>query len=173
MYPQYRDRLAPTFRESFPTSWIVAENLLYLSTWVAAGWLVWPLQWQGWPVATLAWTAVVLVFQVLLKKHNCSGCHYYGKSCHLGWGRLASRLFKPDCGDPRTGMRLALFYVLSPPLFLIAGILIGVFADVGTLHWAILAGYVVLNAVSFPVRLKGCRACAMRLVCAGSAAKRA
>ena len=74
-------------------------------------------------------------------------------------------------GNPNTGMRLSLFYIISPPVFLISGIFIGAFLDVGIWHWVVLGFYVLLNVVSFPVRMKGCGLCAMRMVCPGSAAK--
>jgi hypothetical protein len=119
----------------------------------------------------LAWAGSVLVVQVLLKKHNCSGCYYYGKHCHLGWGKLSAWMFPPDSGDARTGMRLSLFYIVSPPVVLVSGVLVGVCLQVGILHWLLLAAYVGLNTVTFPVRIRGCRVCAMRQVCPGSAAK--
>jgi len=131
MYQCYRDGIAEDRRETFPLHWIVGENLLHLITWVAAGWLLWPVRWAGWPVLTIAWAAIVLVIQILLKKHNCSGCYYYGKACHLGWGKLSAALFPQDSGDPKTGMRLSLFYVLPPPLVLAGGVLIGVLKEVG------------------------------------------
>ncbi|MBN2499045.1 MAG: hypothetical protein JXR96_30930 [Deltaproteobacteria bacterium] len=169
MYADYQGRTQADCRESFPLPWVLAENALHLSTWVLAGWLVWPLGWRGWPLATMAWAVVVVLVQVWLKKHNCSGCYYYGKTCHLGWGRLSALLFEPDSGSLKTGMRLSFFYILSPPVFLLAGVLEAVFLDLGIRHWILLGVYVALNAVAFWVRLKGCRACALRSVCKGSA----
>ncbi len=169
--PNTQDKIVTERRESFPISWMVGENLLYLSTWTVAGWLVWPIRLNGWPIITIAWAAVVVVVQVLLKKHNCSGCYYYGKTCHLGWGRLSACLFEQDSGNPRTGMRLSLFYILSPPIFLVAGILVGILLESGAWHWVLLGAYIALNAISFPIRKKGCSLCAMREVCPGSAAK--
>ena len=171
MYEQYRGKIAADCRESYSLAWILCENALYLSTWVVAGALVWPVRWLGWPVATIFWAFVVLAVQILLKKHNCSGCYYYGKNCHLGWGRLSVWWFKQDSGNAKTGMRLSLFYILSPPIFLVAGILVGVLLEVGTLHWVLLGLYVVLNAIGLAARPKGCRICAMREVCPGSAAR--
>jgi hypothetical protein len=173
MYPQYQDKIEKDCKESFSLLWVLGENILYLSTWIVAGWIVWPVQWHGWPVATIFWACVVLAVQVLLKKHNCSGCYYYGKACHLGWGKLSAWLFAQDSGDMKIGIRLSLFYIISPPLILVAGILIGILMDAGIRHWVLLGVYVGLNVVSFPVRMKGCRVCAMRKVCPGSAAKSA
>ena len=171
MYESYRDGIAKDCRESFSIFWIVAENALHLSTWVAGGWLLSPIRLTGWPIATILWFILVVVVQTLLKKHNCSGCYYYGKSCHLGWGKLSALMFAQDSGDVKTGMRLSLFYVLSPPTILVASIVAGLYWGVGITHWLVLGLYVALNAVSFPVRKKGCRVCAMRNVCPGSAAK--
>ncbi len=171
MYSRYQNKIAADCRESFSISWILAENILHLSTWIIAGWLVWPVRLHGWPVATILWAAVVVAVQVLLKKHNCSGCYYYGKSCHLGWGKLSAWLFDQDSGDMQTGMRLSFFYILSPPIILLAAILEGIILDVETWHWILLGLYIALNAISFPVRKKGCRLCAMRNVCPGSASK--
>ena len=171
MYDCYRDGIAAERREAFPLSWIVSENLFYLSMWVIAGWLLWPIQWSTWPVATIAWTTIVVIVQVLLKKHNCSGCYYYGKSCHLGWGKISGWLFEQDSGDPKIGLRLSLFYVLSPPIILVMAILVGIFLEVDTSHWILLGAFVALNALAFPVRIKGCGLCAMREVCPGTASK--
>ena len=122
-------------------------------------------------MATILWAVLVVVVQLLLKKHNCSGCYYHGKACHLGWGRVSAWMCAPDSGDPKTGMRLSLFYVLSPPLILLTAVAVGLVLSVGITHWAVLAVYIGLNVGSFPVRKKGCRLCAMRRVCPGSAAK--
>jgi len=171
MYEQYQGKMAASCRESFGLPWILCENALHLSTWVIAGALVGPLVCGGWPVATLIWALVVVVVQVLLKKHNCSGCYYYGKNCHLGWGRIAAWLFSRDSGSMKTGMRLSLFYIVSPPIFLVAAILVGVMLDVGTQHWVLLGLYVALNAAVVPLRIRGCGLCAMRQVCPGSAVR--
>lgn len=172
MYEFYRDGIAEEHREAYSATGIALENLLYLSLWVTAGWLLLPLRWLGYPVATILWALLVVLIQVLLKKHNCSGCYYYGKMCHLGWGKLSAIMCAQDSGNPKTGMRLSLFYILSPPLILILGIIAGIFWTVGTTHWVLLGVFIALNVLSFPVRMRGCRWCAMRKVCPGSAVKK-
>jgi hypothetical protein len=171
VYQCHREGIAPVRRETFPVSWIVLENLLHVSTWVVAGTLLWSPRWLGWPLATVAWAILVVVVQVLLKKHNCSGCYYYGKRCHLGWGLLSARMFREDSGSPGAGTRLSLFYVVGPPVILVASILIGTLQRVRTGHWFLLGAFVALNAVVLAVRPRGCRLCAMRRTCPGSAAK--
>jgi drug/metabolite transporter (DMT)-like permease len=159
-------------RDDFPLLWVVGENALYLATWSLAAFLLWPVwHFGGVPVLGLAWIFLVLVVQTLLKKHNCTGCVYYGKRCHLGWGKLAAWLFERDSGDPATGQRLSLFYILSPPFVLLAGLGYGLLGEPNWLYWAGLGLFVVLNAVTFPVRRSGCSRCKMRKVCLGSAAR--
>lgn len=173
MYDCYANKLASTYRKSFPLYWIIGENILHVTSWILAGALLWPLKVSGWPVATIVWAIFTLVVQILLKKHNCSGCYYYGKACHLGWGKIAARMFPQNSGDPKFGMKLAFpFYVISPPLILLASIAMGFLLDVGLLHWVFLVSFVVLGGISFPIRTKGCKSCAMRKVCPGSAWKK-
>lgn len=169
MYHEYQENISPDREESFPLFWIVSENLLHLSTWTIAGLLIGPLRFRGWPIATLLWVIIVVSIQILLKKHNCSGCYYYGKFCHLGWGRLAQCLFRPDSGNMHTGMNLSLFYILSPPTILFIALLIGIFLQVRVWHWLFLGAYLALNLIAFPVRKKGCQLCAIRERCPGSA----
>lgn len=171
MYPCYQSNIVQG-KESFPLGWIIGENLLHLTIWVLAGALLWPV-WMpaGIPVLTILWAALVVVIQILLKKHNCSGCYYYDKWCHLGWGKLSSALFEQDSGNPDLGMKLSLFYLASPPLILIASLIFGIVQNVSPAYWGMLALYVVLNGATFPLRKKGCSHCAMREVCPGSAAK--
>jgi hypothetical protein len=159
-------------RDQFPLAWIIFENLLHLAIWITAGALLWPI-WRpfGLPTLTLLWAGVVVVVQTLLKKHNCSGCYYYDKWCHLGWGKLAAALFPKDSGDHCVAMRLILFYILPPPLILIAALAFGIFSSVSRLYWGLLVLYVLLNAVTFPVRKWGCGQCTLREACPGSAAK--
>jgi len=171
MYKCYQDNIV-TGKESFPLSWIISENLLYLAMWVLAGYLLWAL-WTpfGVPLLTIIWAVLVVVVQILLKKHNCSGCYYYDKLCHLGWGKISSALFKQDSGNPKMGMKLAFFYIIPPPVIFLTSLIFAIIKNPPWVYWFVLMLFVILNAASFPVRKRGCRLCAMREVCSGSAAK--
>lgn len=172
MYTCYQDHIVAG-DESFPLPRVIAENLFYLAMWVLSGFLLWPL-WMpfGLPLLTIIWAILVVVIQVLLKKHNCSGCYYYGKMCHLGWGKIAAAMFTPDSGSPKTGMKLAFFYILPPPLIFVAALAYAIIKSPAWVYWLVLSLFVILNAASFPVRKNGCGLCAMRETCPGSAAKK-
>jgi hypothetical protein len=171
MYKCYQDKVVPG-TESFSLFWIIGENLLYLAMWVLAGYLFWPI-WTLFdlPIFTIIWAVLVVVIQILLKKHNCSGCYYYDKLCHLGWGKISSALFKQDSGDPKMGMKLSFFYILPPPLIFLTSLIFAIIKSPTWVYWFILVLFVILNVTSFPVRKKGCSLCAMREACPGSAAK--
>lgn len=169
MYPCYQGKTV-SGKQSFPISRIIAENLLYLSGWILAGMLLWPL-WTPLqlPVLTILWAAVVLVFQILLKKHVCSGCYYFGKRCHLAWGLLSAVLFEQDSGNRERGVRMTLFYIIPPPLITLSALIFAIASRTGQGYWLLLAAYILINALSFPVRRSSCRACLMREICPGSA----
>ena len=171
MYECYQEKIIAG-TESFSLLRIISENLIHIAAWVAAGYLLWPVWiWSGFPVLTLLWAVLVVVIQTALKKHNCSGCYYYDKMCHLGWGKLSSFLFKQNSGDPETGKKLSLFYIISPPFILISALVYGFYTGVSLSYWIGLSLYLLLNIISFPVRKNGCSRCAMREVCPGSAVK--
>ena len=171
MYKCYQDKIV-SGTESFSIPWILGENLLQLGTWTLAGYLLWPvLLVSGWPLLTILWAVMIVLAQVLLKKHNCSGCFYYDKLCHLGWGKISSALFKQDSGDLKAGSSLSLVYIVPPPIILVASIMFAVGGEVVWIYWASIALYLVLNIVTFLLRKKSCGLCVMRQVCFGSAAK--
>lgn len=171
MYECYRGKTV-VGKESFPLPWILGENLFYAVMWILAGYLLWSL-WRayGIPLLTILWALLVVGVQVLLKKHNCSGCYYYDKWCHLGWGKVSSGLCAQDSGNQKLGMKLALFYILPPPIIFIASFIYAIFGDPGWIYWCALILFLALNVVSFPLRKKGCGLCAMRECCAGSATR--
>ncbi|MCJ7484344.1 MAG: hypothetical protein MUO31_15450 [Thermodesulfovibrionales bacterium] len=171
MYKCYQDNITAG-EESFPLSQVIAENLFYLAMWVLTGYLLWPI-WTpfGLPLLTIIWAILVVIIQVLLKKHNCSGCYYYDKGCHLGWGKISAAMFKQDSGNPKIGVKLSFFYILPPPLITLTALAFAIIKSPSWVYWFMLALFVILNAASFPVRKKGCGSCAMREVCPGSASK--
>ncbi len=171
MYKCYQDNIV-SGKESFPLSSIIGENLLYISIWLLAGYLLWPI-WIlfGVPILTIIWGLLVVVIQILLKKHNCSGCYYYDKLCHLGWGKISSAMFEQNSGNLQTGIKLSLFYIIPPPLIFLTSLVFAIIKNPTWDYWMILILFTILNVISFPIRKKGCSLCTMRKVCIGSAVK--
>ena len=158
--------------ESHPWWWVLGENVLMWVPWVIGFVVMWPLQVAGVPVVSLGYALFILVtIGWLLKKHNCSTCVYYGKWCHLGWGKYAALICKRDSGNPETGAKLAIVYVILPLIPIVGAV------TVALLHgssWALLIAMVVFvafNAAAFAVRPQACSRCRRRYTCPGSAAK--
>ncbi len=171
MYDCYHNKIVDG-REEFPPGWIIGENLLYFAGWTLAGALLWPIRVvSGLPLLTILWAVLVIVIQIALKKHLCSGCYYYDRRCHLGWGKLAARLFPPDSGSVKLGMKLTMFYIIPPPIILLIALILAFSVGAGWLYWTMITVYLLLNLLTFPVRKLGCGQCTMRDVCAGSAVK--
>jgi len=80
-------------------------------------------------------------------------------------------MFKQDSGDPNVGMKLAIFYILPPPVILATALVFAIIKSPIWIYWFILVLFIILNVASFPVRKKGCSLCAMRGACPGSAVK--
>jgi len=64
MYQCYQNNLVAG-NESFPISRIIGENLLHLTTWLLAGYLLWPL-WLpfGLPLLTIIWALLAIIIQI-------------------------------------------------------------------------------------------------------------
>ncbi len=159
--------------ERFPWWWILLENLLFFVPWSIGFVVMWPLQVAGVPLVSLGYALFILVtVGWLLKVHNCSTCYYYGKWCHLGWGKYAALLCRKDAGNPETGEKLTVVYAVLPLIPIVGGI--GVMLLRG-FSWTLLGAliiFVVLNGLQFAlVRPQGCARCKKRYVCPGSAAK--
>ena len=157
-------------RETFPLWWIALENIGFLLNWGIAFVLLLPFSYDGIPVVSYCYLAILVIIQVLLKKHNCSGCFYYGKWCHLGWGKLSCLFFKQDSGDAGIGMKLSLSYILQLPVILIAALVAGFLYGFTRINVVLLIVFVIINSLQGFLRKKTCAVCKARFICKGSAA---
>lgn len=160
--------------EQYSVGYISFENGLY-ATQVGLGvWLMLPFAPFGVPLLSILFALFAFVMLgFVLRKHLCTGCYYYGKNCHCGWGKLAKLLYKKEQGDYRLGGKLA---VLTWPLLMVLPIVAAVvsliFYQVHMLSTlAVLGAFVVVVAVGMVLHIKDCKNCKMRFVCPGSAAK--
>jgi len=75
-------------------------------------------------LAAVVYVCYCVFVEVYVLRSSCVHCHYYGKLCGLGRGRLCSLIFKP--GDPRRFLeRQISFRSLIPDLLVPAIPLIG------------------------------------------------
>jgi len=173
MKEELKAKLFPEGKESFPIWWIVLENIGFILNWGIGFILLWPFKYHNISIVSWFYLIIIIIVQILLKKHNCSGCYYYGKWCHLGWGKLASLLFKQDSGNLKIGTRLSLSYILQLPVILIAALMASFVYGFNLLNIILLIIFVILNVLQGAVlRKKCCAVCKARFICKGSAASK-
>ena len=165
-----RDRLFQNGKESFPVWWIALENIGFLLNWGIGFFLLLPFRYNGIAIVSWLYLAILIIVQILLKKYNCTVCYYYGKWCHLGWGKFTVLFFKKDSGNQETGMKLAISYILQLPVILIAAIAAGFLYDFKTVNIVLLIIFVIINVLQGAFRKSSCKVCKARFICSGSAA---
>ena len=94
------------FTEEFPLYRIILENVIFWFMILLGALGFYQIRVQGfdYPIFTfifLGYSLYMLLYH--LRKKSCIHCYYYGKNCHLGWGKLASRFYSK--GDPEEFMR--------------------------------------------------------------------
>ena len=131
------------------------------------------------PWVGIAYLAVaVSLVTVVMRKLVCTNCHYYGKWCPSGWGKLASLLFSK--GD-EARFHNSIGVKMAPAVY---GLLALVPLVLGTTATVLsseqrevrIGAIVLLLLVTFYSawisRRKSCAKCRMQSVCPGSAARR-
>ena len=171
MKEELKAKLFQEGKESFPAWWIVLENIGFILNWGIGFVLLLPFKYNSVSIVSWCYLVILAIVQISLKKYNCSNCYYYGKWCHLGWGKLTCLLFKEDSGNPEIGMKLAISYILQLPVILIAALVAGFLYGFNLISVLLLIVFVVLNLLQGTIlRKKGCAVCKARFICKGSAA---
>lgn len=168
------DQLYEKGLENYPNSTVILTNTLLLLWFGFAAYGMSALRFAGLPIISILYLLFALVMLgVVLRKHLCTHCYYYGKLCGSGWSKLSSCQFKQKSGNYELGMKLAgitwglltIIPIVTIPLtmflhreFLVAG---GIS----------LACFLIIMAISQFGRKKGCSQCKMRYICKASASK--
>ena len=158
--------------EEYPWSVVILENLALLA-WICVGTLLtWNLN-HTFGIVYFTFSVVMIVF--VMRKLLCTRCYYYGKRCHVGWGKISSTFFKQgNIVDFSTCTGSKIPPVLFGSLALVpilTGIIL-IFKN-PALITCILLLFLVLFVVYSSVisRKKSCSLCKMKLICPGSAVK--
>jgi hypothetical protein len=114
----------------------------------------------------------MLIF--FLRKHLCTHCNYYGKSCHCGWGHLSSKLFKKESGNQKLGGILAgITWGIIMILPIIVMVILIIIKEVERKEQILyLVPFVILTAINGFLHKVDCENCKMKYICPGSAAKK-
>lgn len=158
--------------EEYPWSVVIMENLeiavwIFLGTFLIAG--------LSEKLGIVYLSTALLMILVIMRKLLCTRCYYYGKRCHVGWGKISAAFFKQ--GDISefsacAGSKIApVFFGLLALVPILSGAIV-MFKNPSLTNG--IALFLLLAAVihsSVFSRKKSCGQCKMNLVCPASAAK--
>lgn len=125
------------------------------------------------PMAAWIYLGVsLLAVFVVLRGAVCTRCYYYGKRCHIGWGKLASLFFKQgnieELNDCIGGKAAPMVYGLLSLVPLVLGT-ISTIIDFSILKIAVLAVLLLIGFYSGAIsRKSACKECKMRNYCRGA-----
>ncbi len=154
--------------------WVLLENLL-IGAMLVFGFLGMRfVSISGLPLLSTLWAAFLLIMLgYVLRRTLCRHCKSFGKLCHCGWGRYARLVTKPGTPGkyplPWLGGLVWGIFMGLPILIMLSGVLAGSIMIADILPFLI--PFFVLVIINSVLHVKDCRACCMRAVCPGSAAK--
>ncbi len=157
------------YTESYSMPFVVAQNLIYLLLFGIGTAILWRLP----PLLAIVYAVfMAAMLLVVLRKHLCTHCYYYGKRCGAGWGLLAARLFRQGTGNYALGVRLAGVTwgigILAP---IIGGIAVLAIRYSRT-DLSLLVQFVLLAPLSMLMHRETCSTCKMRSSCPASMVKK-
>ncbi len=160
--------------EKVKIPYIVFENTLIVALLVFGYLGMKPISVHGIPILSIIYvlfTLIMLIF--ILRKHLCTHCYYYGKSCHCGWGHLSSKLFKKESGNQKAGGILAgITWGTIMVLPVISMVLLIITNEVKLKQEMLyLVSFVILTVINGVLHKIDCENCKMKYICPGSAAK--
>jgi hypothetical protein len=160
--------------EEAKKSYAVLENILFLVLLTLGFMGMYPLGISGIPLVSILYALFALIMLTfVLRKHLCTGCYYYDKWCHCGWGKLSSAMYKKDSGNQKWGGILAsLTWGIIMVLPIIGMILVVAFGKVRLTQALIyFIPFLILVGINGIMHKIDCEKCKMRFLCPGSAAK--
>jgi hypothetical protein len=157
--------------EKYPASIVITENLAII-LWLLFGTMI--LFQVSIILGIVYVTAALIMILFVMRKLICTKCYYYGKRCHVGWGKISGLLFKEGAIEEFTGCP---GQKVAPLLFGLLALLPVVFGIISmvrdfSVYKIVLFSLLIVVVVYSSVisRKNSCAKCKMRLVCPGSAA---
>ncbi len=159
--------------EEASSKYIIFENILIIGNALLGFVGMSHLKLLDIPLLSILYLGFIIYMLVFyLRKHLCTQCYYYGKACHCGWGKLASKLYESKVGDQKKGGIFAAITwstLMVLPLIVMGINLYQNFTRTGLIVFVLFFLTVVANNI---LHVKDCRECKMRYTCPGSAAKK-
>ncbi len=152
--------------ERYSIKWVLGQNL-FIMIYFAIGFIgLYPLQIKGYPVLALIYALfIIIMLAIVLKKHPCSNCYYYGKRCNTGWGILSAYMFKRNSGNYELGIKLAAIVWSFATVVPILGMIALLIVDYSILNLALFILFLILTRINIWIHRKACMKCKMKYIC--------
>jgi len=158
--------------EDYPIGCVIGQNILFL-TYFGIGFMgMLPLRIYGFPIISVLYALFLIIMLLLvLRKHLCTHCYYYGKLCSTGWGKLSVLMFGKNSGNYQLGVKLAGVTWILATAIPIVGIILALILEYSPSNLTFLILFILLTPVNFVSHRKACKKCKMRFICPASMAR--
>jgi len=102
------------FFENYPAQTILISNLVSAAIYVAGAFIIYQIG----AIWAALYLALVAYIELRLMKCHCVNCHYHGKLCAFGKGKISSLFFKK--GDPKKFIKAKISWKDIAPDFMVA-----------------------------------------------------
>jgi len=130
--------------ENFPLWMVAMSNALALLIYIIGAYILFRL-WVGFFVLYIIYC--FWVEKSVLKK-SCINCHYYGKTCCFGRGKLCSLLFKKGNSKDFCKRKISWIHILPDFLVSILPLIAGIILLIIKFNWVILLLMVIIIILS-------------------------
>jgi len=152
--------------DRYPAGTVLISNAIVAATWVLGAYILWAALGA---VAAAVFIAYCVVLEANLLRKSCVHCHYYGKTCFSGRGKLCGKLLKK--GSPEVfASRTVSWKDLLPDMVvaflpIICGMVLLIIDFSLTVLMAVIILLVLATAGNAVVRGRlACRHCRQRLL---------
>lgn len=143
--------------DQYPAGTVIVSNILAIAIWAIGIYLLYLVL----PLLVIPYILIILFLEYRLIARHCVDCHYYGKTCAFGKGRISSLLFRK--GDPERFCSMTIPWKDIIPGFLL--FVIPALAGIGLLLMAFSPLLLILTIALFLLGFFGNALVRGRLAC--------
>lgn len=157
--------------EEYPLSVVLIENIV-LALWIVLGTIF--VSQISVIIGLIYIACALIVILVVMRKLLCTHCYYYGKRCHVGWGKISSILYDKGNLDE---FSTCVGQKIAPIFFGLLALIPMIFGSISLLKNFMISKLILMILLlgtilysSIVTRKESCGKCKMKNVCTGSAA---
>jgi hypothetical protein len=131
--------------DRYPSMTVLLSNLSTATIWLAGTYVIWMALGA---IAAFAFIVYLLVLEVNLLRKSCVNCHYYGRVCFSGRGRVCAGLLRRGDNVRFASREISWKNVLPDLAVSLVPIALGIGLMLFEFSWTILISVIALLALS-------------------------